>query len=183
MTLTLSDGPLATKSPHTVNYRIDGPDHRLLFTEFPRRVRAMFGHQTALDSTRGMLLHETEHLPQLYVPREDIRAEMLEPSEHTTRCPFKGDAACWSLRAGDRVAENAVWEYHEPTDEARWLRGYLAVEFSAMDACYSLRVGDRRIQDAVWFYPEPLENALKAENHLCYSGEGVEIHVDGRSIE
>ncbi len=266
MTLTLSDGPLAAKAPHTVNYRIDGPDHRLLFTEFPRRVRALFGHQTALDSTRGMLLHETEYLPQLYVPREDIRAEMLEPSEHTTHCPFKGDAAYWSLRAGDRVAENAVWEYHEPTDEARWLRGYLAVEFGAMEAWFdedeeidghfrdpyhrvdarhsrrhvrvvvdgevvadtdrlallsetglpnryyipvddvrrdflepsathtvcpykgrasyhTLRVGDRSIQDAVWFYPEPLENALKAKNHLCYSGESVEIHVDGRRME
>ncbi|HEX6231873.1 MAG TPA: DUF427 domain-containing protein [Jiangellaceae bacterium] len=266
MTLTLFDGPLATKAPHTVNYRLDGPEHRLLFTEFPRRVRALFGQETAVDSTRAMLLHETDHLPQLYVPRDDVRAELLEPAEHTTQCPFKGDAAYWSLRVGDRTAENAVWEYHQPTEEAHWLRGYLRVEFDAMDAWFdedeeidghvrdpyhrvdvrrsnrhvrvvadgevvadthrpallsetglpnryyvplddvrrgllepsathtvcpykgrasyhTLDVGGRRIPDAAWSYLEPLKNALKVRDHLCFSGDGVEVHVDGQRIE
>ena len=95
-----------------------GPSNRLLFEAFPRRVRAVLGSQTVLDSNRAKLLHESAHLPQLYVPREDVRDDLLEATDHTTHCPFKGDASYWSVRAGDRVAENAVWGYPEPLEES-----------------------------------------------------------------
>jgi uncharacterized protein (DUF427 family) len=49
---------------------------------FPRRVRAAFGGQSMLDTTRAMLLHETGLLPPLYAPLDDIRAELLRPTEH-----------------------------------------------------------------------------------------------------
>src|SRR5688500_12285733 len=110
MTLTLSRGPLSGR-PAATNYRIEGPPHRLFFEEFPRRVRAVFGGVTVLDTTRGKLLHETGLLPQLYAPREDVRFDILEETDHTTHCPFKGDASYWSLRTGDRVVDNAVWAY------------------------------------------------------------------------
>jgi uncharacterized protein (DUF427 family) len=136
MTLTLAHGPLAAVPPETVNYRIEGPAHRLLFEDFPRRVRAVFGDQIVLDTRRGKLLHESALLPQLYVPREDVRDELLEATDHSTHCPFKGDASYWSVRVGERLAENAVWSYLEPIDSAAWLRGYQAVYFDAMDAWF-----------------------------------------------
>src|SRR5579863_4551028 len=104
MSLTFSTGPLAGHAPGTVNYRIDGPAHKLLMQEFPRRVRATFGGQTVLDTTRGMLLHETGLPPQLYVPHEDIRAGLLRPTEHHTYCPFKGTASYWTVTVGDLEA-------------------------------------------------------------------------------
>jgi uncharacterized protein (DUF427 family) len=134
--LTIGGGPLATRPPDTVNYTIDGPAHRLYWHDFPRRVRALLGNHVVLDSTNSKLLHESNLLPQLYVPREDVRAELLEPSSHRTHCPFKGDASYYSVRAGDRVAENAVWSYPEPTDSATWLAGYLAVYWRSMDAWF-----------------------------------------------
>lgn len=134
MTLTLSNGPLAQHPPQTVNYRIDGPEHALLFHEFPRRVRAVFAEQTVADTTRGMLLHETRYLPQLYIPEEDVRSDLLEPSEHVTWCPFKGHATYRSVRVGERTAPNAVWAYEEPLAGAEWLGGYAAIYWSSMDA-------------------------------------------------
>ena len=68
MTLTLAHGPLSQALPNTVNYRIDGPAHRLLFEDFPRRVRAVFGGQTVLAhfslSTGHQYYRELETLIQ-----------------------------------------------------------------------------------------------------------------------
>jgi uncharacterized protein (DUF427 family) len=135
MTLTLSNGPLSG-DPADGNYRIDGPAHRLFFHAFPRRVRAVLGGETVLDTRDGSLLHETGILPQLYVPRADVRFGLLEATDHTTHCPFKGDASYWTVRAGERVAENAVWGYPEPNEAAPWLRDHVAVYWKAMDGWF-----------------------------------------------
>src|SRR5262249_16419333 len=123
MSLTFPGGPLASDSPTSTNYDIDGPKHRLFLHPFPRRVRAPCAGETVLDSTPGALLHESNILPRLYVPLEDVRGDLLERTDHSTHCPFKGDASYWSVRVGDLVAENAVWTYEEPIATAAWLRG------------------------------------------------------------
>jgi len=134
MTLTFPGAPLASEPPDTTNYAIEGPRHRLLLHPFPRRVRARFAGETVLDSTRGAMLHESNILPRFYVPLEDVRADLLERTDHSTHCPFKGDASYWSVRVGDRVAENAVWTYEDPIPAARWLRGLVSVYTERMDA-------------------------------------------------
>lgn len=136
MSLTLGGGPLASRSPATVNYSIDGPAHRLLWQPFPRRVRALLSGEKVLDSDNAKLLHESNLLPQVYVPASDVRPELLEESLHTTHCPFKGDARYWSVRVGERLAENAVWGYPEPLPGAEWLRGHVAVYWASMDTWY-----------------------------------------------
>lgn len=136
MGLTLPHGPLSGQPPPSVNYGIDGPAHRLFFEEFPRRVRAVLGGETVVDTRRGGLLHETGLLPQLYVPAEDISEELLEPTDHHTFCPFKGTASYWSLAAGGRRAENGVWSYLEPRPEVAWLRGYFALYWDAAEAWF-----------------------------------------------
>src|SRR5882724_3915776 len=108
MTLTRPAAPLSVR-PAEANYTIDGPKHRLFFEPHPRRIRAVFAGRTVLDTVRGRLLHESNLLPVLYVPIEDLDASLLEPTDHHTHCPFKGVASYWSLRAGERVSENAVW--------------------------------------------------------------------------
>ena len=136
MTLTITTGPLGGQPPATVNYEINGPAHRLLMQEFPRRVRAVFGGETVFDTTRAMLLHETGLLPQLYIPEADIRQDLLRPTDHHTVCPFKGTASYRSVQAGGRVAENAVWAYPEPNAESSWLNGYASFYWNAMDEWY-----------------------------------------------
>ncbi|OZM78580.1 DUF427 domain-containing protein [Pseudonocardia sp. MH-G8] len=136
MALTRTHGPLSSHAPATVNYRIDGPAHKLLMHPFPRRVRAEFAGRTVLDTRRGVLVHETALLPQLYVPEEDIDASLFVPTAHTTHCPFKGDATYRTLQVGDRAAENALWAYPDPLPDARWLSGYAALYWSAADAWF-----------------------------------------------
>ncbi|HET9666944.1 MAG TPA: DUF427 domain-containing protein, partial [Desertimonas sp.] len=133
MTLTRAPGPLATAPPAEANYTIDGPAHRLLLTPFPRRVRAELAGVTVFDTIDGGLVHESNLLPVLYVPEADVDSALLEPTDHRTHCPFKGDASYWSVRVRDRVAENAVWSYPDPIASARWLRGRMAFYWNRLD--------------------------------------------------
>src|SRR4029434_8305101 len=105
----------------------------IYFEDFPRRIRARFAGETIVDSRHAKLLHEQGHLPKLYFPEDEVASAFLERTEHSTHCPFKGDASYWSVRVGERVAENAVWTYEDPIAEASWLRGLVSVYPERMD--------------------------------------------------
>ena len=136
MSLTHAPGPLAGSPGHT-NYAIDGPQHRLLATPHPRRVRAELGGETVVDTEGAFLLHETGLQPQLYVPLADVKADALTRTDHATHCPFKGDASYRTVTAGDgdgaRVAENALWVYETPIASAPWLEGYAGAYLGRFD--------------------------------------------------
>ncbi len=136
MTLTLGSAPLGSSGPADVNYVIEGPRHRILFDHFPRRVRATFNGVTVIDTVQGRLLHESNILPALYVPRADVRTDLLQPTDLSTHCPFKGDANYWSIAVGDRTSENAAWEYPGTLDGAEWLADHLAFYWDRLDTWF-----------------------------------------------
>jgi uncharacterized protein (DUF427 family)/class 3 adenylate cyclase len=108
--------------------------YRIDLEPAPGRVRVVFEGVAVADSARALILHETRHPPVYYVPRDDVRMELLLPTGHRTHCPFKGDASYWTLRVGERSAENAAWAYEEPVAEAAGLRGHLAFYRERVDA-------------------------------------------------
>ncbi len=61
-----------------------------------------------------------------YFPLASVSAAVLEPSSHTTVCPWKGTANYYSVKAGDQVNTNAAWYYAEPKDAARQIQGRVA---------------------------------------------------------
>lgn len=136
MALTLGSGPFGHHPAGQFNGSFEGPKHLLYFDEYPRRMRAVLGGETVIDSVRGRLLYESSLPPMLYVPSEDVRQDLLEPTDHSTHCPFKGDASYWTIRAGSKIAENALWGYPEPIESASWLLGYVAPYWDKMDAWY-----------------------------------------------
>jgi uncharacterized protein (DUF427 family) len=136
MSLTLGPGPLGTQPGGEANYAIEGPKHRIWFQEHPRRIRAEVGGHVVLDTVRGHLLHESNIPPRLYVPLDDFDREVLEPTDHTSHCPFKGDASYYTVRVGDVVRENAVWAYPRPKPEAAWLAPYASLYWDLADAWF-----------------------------------------------
>jgi uncharacterized protein (DUF427 family) len=102
----------------------------------PRRVRVAFNGETIADSTNAHLLFETRHLPVYYFPRADVRLDLLSPTEHHTYCPYKGTASYWTIRVGDRNAENAVWGYPDPYDEVPALGDFVAFYWDRVDHWY-----------------------------------------------
>jgi uncharacterized protein (DUF427 family) len=136
MSLTLGTGPLAGKPGGAFNFDIAGasPKHRIYFEPFAPRLRAVVGDRVVLDSVRAHLLHETGIAPRVYVPLEDLDGGLLERTETTTHCPFKGDASYWTLRVGSRAVEDAVWAYEAPLEGASWLAGFASLYWEKPDA-------------------------------------------------
>jgi uncharacterized protein (DUF427 family) len=99
-----------------------------------KRVRAMLGGETVVDSRRTLLLFEKGHLPVYYFPLEDVREDLLEATAKHTTCPRKGEASYFTIRAGGRVAENAVWRYPEPIEDCPDISGHVAFYWNAMDS-------------------------------------------------
>jgi uncharacterized protein (DUF427 family) len=90
-----------------------------------RRVRVLVAGTVVADSTRPRMLLESGLPVRWYLPSEDVRTDLLEPSRTTTRCPYKGIAHYWSLRLGDRYDEDLVWTYAEPFHDGEAVRGLL----------------------------------------------------------
>ena len=101
-----------------------------------RRVRVVFAGETIADSKRVMLLHEFGRLPVFYFPLADVRMDLLEVSEHHTHSPLKGEASYWTVRVGDRIAEDAAWSYFQPLPDGPRVQGYVAFYWDLMNAWY-----------------------------------------------
>lgn len=137
MTLTIGTAPFGVQSAGEFNFNPDPPKNKAIyFEDSPRRVSAVFNGERIADSSHMKMLHETGLLPVYYFPLEDVRKEFLEKTDHSTHCPVKGDAVYWSVRVGDRVAENAIWSYPEPLQNSPHISGYAAIDWHSMDHWY-----------------------------------------------
>ncbi|OHV84275.1 DUF427 domain-containing protein [Rhizobium sp. LCM 4573] len=106
--------------------RYPGPDHPITVESNPARVVVKLGGKVIADSTNTLTLREASYPPVHYIPRTDADISMLEPTDHHTYCPYKGEASYYSIRAGGEGAKNAVWSYEEPYEAVGPIRGYLA---------------------------------------------------------
>ncbi len=104
----------------------DSPAHVLYVHALEQRIRADVAGLTVVDSTDTKMLHETGLPARWYFPADAVRADLLEPSGTTSHCPFKGDARYWHLRIGDRLIEDAFWEYPSMLEGAPDVAGFLA---------------------------------------------------------
>ncbi|MEC4017882.1 DUF427 domain-containing protein [Streptomyces sp. H27-D2] len=101
------------------------PYHRVDVRRSSRHVRILAGEQVIADSTRPMLLSETGLPNRYYLPRGDVRTDLLEHSDTSTVCPYKGTAEYWSLPLDGRRLDDVAWSYAEPLDETLKAAGYL----------------------------------------------------------
>jgi uncharacterized protein (DUF427 family) len=109
-------------------------DPRITIETHPERVTVRFAGRTVVDTTRALALREGGHAPVLYLPREDADMSLLVRTDRTTRCPYKGAAAYYSIEVDGRRAENAVWTYEAPIPAAAAIAGHLAFYPDRVDA-------------------------------------------------
>jgi uncharacterized protein (DUF427 family) len=91
-----------------------------------RHVRVLVNEEVVADSTRPTLLFETGLPVRYYLPKSDVRMDLLEPTESTSRCPYKGVARYWSVRAGGEVVPDVAWSYPFPLPESVKVAGLIA---------------------------------------------------------
>jgi uncharacterized protein (DUF427 family) len=102
------------------------PYHRVDVLESSRHVRVKVAGEVVAETQRPTILFEAGLPPRYYILEEDVRMELLEASEKTTQCPYKGVASYYSVEAGDGRVEDLVWYYPEPIPEAAKIEGLLA---------------------------------------------------------
>jgi uncharacterized protein (DUF427 family) len=110
-----------------------------------RHVRVLLDGEVLADTRRAKVLFETGLPPRYYLPAEDVRLELLEPSSTRTRCAYKGSASYWHVRVGDRLEDDLVWSYPEPQHDAEPVRDLF---------CFFQERVDRELDDEVGERPE-----------------------------
>lgn len=86
-------------------------------------VTVRVGDRVIARTAKVLLVDEQDHGLVFYFPEADVDLSALEPIEHVTTCPFKGEASHWRLVGGDQPL---AWTYRTPHTEVARLVGHIA---------------------------------------------------------
>jgi uncharacterized protein (DUF427 family) len=149
-----------------------GGEHTVRLEPCGRRVRAYLGGVPVADSTRVQIMFETGHLPVYYFPVDDVQMDHLQPTDHHTHCPYKGDASYYSVLADGKVSENAAWRYRTPLPGApQELADLIAFYWGKMDRWLEE-------DDEVWVHPRDPYHRVDVLN----SSRHIQINIGGEIV-
>jgi uncharacterized protein (DUF427 family) len=117
-----------------MSLKLPGPDHPITIVPNRNRVRVTLVGQMIADTARALTLTEASYRPVQYIPRDDADMSALTRTTHASHCPYKGDASYFTITAGGKTAENAVWSYEQPFPAMQQIAGYLAFYPNKVDA-------------------------------------------------
>lgn len=118
--------------------KIPGPDHPITIERSAVRVTVSLGGRVLADSKDALVLREAAYPPVFYIPRRDVEMALLERTEHASYCPYKGDAAYYSIPSGGGRSANAVWTYEAPYESVAAIKDHLAFYPDRVDAIEQL---------------------------------------------
>jgi uncharacterized protein (DUF427 family) len=101
------------------------PYTRIDVLQSSRHVRVDVDGTTVADSRRPLLLFETGMPVRTYLPKLDVRLDLLEPSQTTWHCPYKGLASYYHVVIDGRRYEDLVWAYPYPALESAAIAGHV----------------------------------------------------------
>ena len=114
--------------------KIPGPEHPITIEPNRGRVIVTLGGRVIAETSAALTLREASYPPVQYIPRKDVDMSALTRSESTTYCPFKGEAAYFSIPAGGERSIDAVWIYEAPYGAVAEIRDHLAFYPDRVDA-------------------------------------------------
>jgi uncharacterized protein (DUF427 family) len=119
--------------------KIPGPDHPITIEKNPDRVVVKVAGQVVADTREALSLQEASYAAVQYIPRKDVDLSQLERTDHETYCPYKGEAAYYSVTPGGEKAVNAVWTYEAPYESVADIQDHLAFYPDRVDSIEILR--------------------------------------------
>ena len=114
--------------------KIPGPDHPITIEPNPGRVVVALGGRVIADTSAALTLREANYPPVQYIPRKDVDMAALARSTTTTYCPYKGEAAYFSIPAGGDRSVDAIWTYEAPYSAVAEIKDHLAFYPDRIDA-------------------------------------------------
>ena len=106
--------------------KIPGPDHPITVTRNPARVIVKVGDTVIADTREALALCESTYGAVQYIPRKDVDMALLERTDRSSYCPFKGDASYFSIKLDAPKMANAIWTYETPYDAVAAIGSHLA---------------------------------------------------------
>jgi uncharacterized protein (DUF427 family) len=114
--------------------KIPGPEHPISIERNPSRLIVSVAGRVVADTREALTLHEAHYPTVQYIPRKDVDMALLTRSDRTTYCPYKGDAAYFSIPAGGERSTDAVWTYEAPYASVADIKDHLAFYPDRVDA-------------------------------------------------
>jgi uncharacterized protein (DUF427 family) len=111
-----------------------GPDHPITIESNPARIVVSVAGEVLADTHKALTLHEANYPPVQYIPLDDVDTSLLEATDHTSYCPYKGDCSYYSIPAGGEKSVNAVWTYEAPFAAVAEIKGHVAFYPERVDA-------------------------------------------------
>ena len=102
------------------------PYTRVDIVHSSRRVRVEVNGVTVADTTNAAFLFETGLPARYYIPKTDVRMDLLMPTDTSTACPYKGTARYWSVQTGEGAHEDLAWAYDTPLAESQKIAGLIS---------------------------------------------------------
>jgi uncharacterized protein (DUF427 family) len=106
--------------------RVPTAEYPITIDRSPARVVVTVGGEVVADSRDALTLRESAHKDVLYIPRKDVRMDLLLRTDHQSYCPYKGDASYFSIPAGGERSVNAIWTYEAPFEAVAAIKDHLA---------------------------------------------------------
>ncbi|MEI5677669.1 DUF427 domain-containing protein [Mesorhizobium sp. CGMCC 1.15528] len=100
------------------------PAKQITIEPYKGTVKVYAGDQQIASSSNVLLLTEPPYPAAYYIPFADIDFSRLEKTDHSTHCPYKGDASYWSIPAAGDAGKNALWGYKQPFDETAEIKDH-----------------------------------------------------------
>jgi len=125
------------------------PYHRIDCRPTDRGLRVEVAGTVLVDTTETVILFETSLAPVLYVARDQVRTDLLEPSTSgkQTYCNYKGTPTYWSARIGEQLVEDVAWSYPDPLPESLPIAGMLSFDLTRADILAELPEAPGNIDD------------------------------------
>lgn len=112
------------------------PYHRVDVLHSCRNVRVEVLGVTVAESSRPCLLLETNLPPRWYLPKQDVRLDLLVHSSTTSQCPYKGRASYYSVRSGGQLIHDIAWSYRFPVPECPKIENMICFFDEQVDAVF-----------------------------------------------
>jgi len=103
-----------------------GPNHPITIEPNSSRIVVTVAGRVVADTTRALRLQEAKYAPVDYIPIEDVDQTLLERTDHSSYCPFKGDAGYFSIPLGGEQSKNAIWIYENPFEAVALIKDNVA---------------------------------------------------------
>jgi uncharacterized protein (DUF427 family) len=111
----------------TKTMKVPGADHPITIEPSKAHVTVTVAGKIIADTKDALTLRESTYPAVLYIPRKDVDMTLLERTDNSTYCPYKGDASYYSIpQIGGDKAANAVWTYEQPYESVAPIKDHLA---------------------------------------------------------